>query len=126
MGRVSFAVFVLVSAAALLASCASEPPQAPVAQRLDPSDPQYWSKWWDRSDALDRQADVASIMAGHPPGETYRSLKSMSCMQRFKITDATVRAQADAECATLAATPAPITTDCRPNYDGGVSCTTHQ
>jgi hypothetical protein len=121
----SFSTFVLLSL--LVSGCASPPP-APVTQRLDPSDPQYWSKWWNQSDALAVRADRYAIYAGHPPGETYRSLKSMSCMQRFKIADATVRAQADAECAALAAmpaTPTPVTTDCQPNYNGGFSCTTH-
>jgi len=70
-------------------------------------------------------AEVHAALAGQEPGETYRSMMLQTCASyRLQLTEPKVRAQADAQCAALEAQPKAVTTDCQPNYQGGVSCTT--
>jgi len=109
---------------ALLTACASQPQPAQNAA----SSHSYWitdPHYWENADQAAGRAAHYAAAAGHDPNEAHRSAMIMACSQRQRPADARERSEADADCAALAALPPTSTTDCRPNSEGGVSCTTH-
>lgn len=101
-----------------LAGCATAPPPPP------PVPP-----GWDGHVRLVLRAAAAAAMAGHDPAESYRSGMIMACALRERIAiSAEELARANLECervAQMPAPPKPVSTDCGPNYDGGMTCVTH-